>query len=238
MATAIYLSPHYDDVCFSLGIAAKAGEGGHLINVFTDCNYVDPLHAQGASPADIATLRDAEDKVFADMCTLKRHNLGLPEATVKGLHPFDLGGVEEEVRLVEQPLLALLSDLLNGSDSSEKEIYCPLGTGCHRNHISVFLVIIKFYAALRKKCKIFFYEDLPYASHIETRKEAIHRLHYHFKGASIVRHANQLEADEMDEKLRLVSLYQSQHDGRPVQKHFVPDEPLTPFPHEAFWEVT
>ncbi len=213
---------------------------GHLINIFTNCNYTTAVDLSSQPPStDMVTkIRDAEDKVFADKCGLTTHNLHLSEATVLGFSPFDLGEIEHEVELLDNRLVPFLLEIIKKQKKSNVQIYCPLAIGRHRNHISVFMSIVRAYETLGTISKIYFYEDLPYASQIESRKEAIKRLAYYFQQSGMSRHANQLTHEEMNKKLEFISLYQSQHAGPVARQHFFPAEPLTPFPHEAFWEVT
>lgn len=230
----IYLSPHFDDVCFSLGMTAKMRGGGQLINIFTRSNH---MANNNAPTEEITSIRDREDAHFAESCVLHRECLGLSEATVLGLAPFDLKNIEQEVSLLEKKLIPLLYGILSENRGHMAEIYCPLAIGRHRNHLSVFSVILNSWSTLREKSKIFFYEDLPYASDIDSRIEAIKRLNSYFPPTNIFRHANQMDETEMNEKLSLVALYQSQHRGPVIPGQFIPAEPSTPFPHEAYWEV-
>ncbi len=203
------------------------------MNVFTQCNYT--TSSVPASVDEITSIRDAEDSEFAARCKLTRHTLGLPEATVLGLDPFDLDNIQQEVEQLEKPLIGLILSL--AAEMSETEIYCPLAVGRHRNHISVFLAVIKTFNALKEKSRIFFYEDLPYASHPGARDEALKRLAYYFPPSSLTRHVNEMTPHEFDEKMELVSLYKSQHRGPAIAGRFIPADPQAPFPHEAFWEV-
>lgn len=226
--TAVYLSPHYDDICFSLGMTAQRRGGGQLVNVFTTSNYLDGKLA----PAEQVTpIRDAEDRAFAEASGLERHNLGLAEATVEGFHPFDLAGIEKEVDALEQPLIGLLQGM------AATKIYCPLGVGRHRNHLSVFLAVVKSFATLREKATIYFYEDLPYASCPAPRMEALKRFAYYFPNNSVSRQATILKPDETAKKMALVGLYKSQHPQGIRQEEFSPADPQTPVPHEGYWEV-
>lgn len=45
MLNTVFISPHYDDVCFSFAATALECQGGQLINVFTqsDCTVVPYL---------------------------------------------------------------------------------------------------------------------------------------------------------------------------------------------------
>ena len=224
---ALYLSPHYDDVCFSLGMTARES-GGLLVNVYTLSNYMD---GELGPTAEITKIREAEDSAFAAACGLQRHNFGFSEATVQDLGPFDLTRIEEDVDALEEPLIDFL--LARGG----ADIYCPLAVGRHRNHISVFLAVVKAYAALRPASKIYFYEDLPYAAQPVLRSEALQRLAYYFPGKALSRHAHQLDDSEMKQKMALVEMYKSQHPEPATAQKFTPAEPATPFPHEAFWEV-
>lgn len=208
--------------------------GGHLVNIFTRSNYT----AGGlASLDEVTKMRGAEDAVFSATCSLHGHDLGLSDAPVLGLTPFDLKDIDREVDEVDRSLMPLLLSLLDGGGADNAEVYCPLAVGRHRNHLSVFLSVVRAWAALQEKARIFFYEDLPYASNIESRKEAVQRLLHHFPQKKFLRHANQMTEDEMNRKLELASIYKSQHAGPVVKGNFIPAEPLTPFPHEAFWEM-
>jgi len=238
---AIFLSPHYDDVCFSLGQTARDHGAGHLINIFTHCNHVavsSELPRDREELARVVTqMRAEEDRQFSEDCGLTRCDLQLSEATVVGLQPSDFSNIEGEVEQVEEKLVGLLLSQLHGSGHPTAALYCPMGMGRHRNHLSTFLVIIKRYAALRARARIFFYEELPYASNVRFREEGLQRLAHYFPQAKLERHIRSLTTDEFRNKLRWVGLYKSQHSGPVLESRLIPADPLNPAAHEAYWEV-
>ena len=104
---AIFLSPHNDDVCFSLaGLAERTG--GDLVSIFTLSEYVAspiPLPTDRARRmAAITALRREEDTRFAQAAGLVRHDLALAEPPVTGLGPFEHTRIGEEVSLLSRRL--------------------------------------------------------------------------------------------------------------------------------------
>ena len=97
----IYLSPHHDDVCFSLGHLA-CQTGGTLLNAFTISHYtaapVDLPQGRDARIGFVSDLRRQEDLRFAETAGLSRHDLRLSEPPVLGLKPFDPAGMDLEVQ--------------------------------------------------------------------------------------------------------------------------------------------
>ena len=76
----VYISPHFDDICFSLGDFVRKNNGGVLINVFSNSKYVvnkygiDPAlfadNERGALIKRISSIRRGEDAKFAAECNL------------------------------------------------------------------------------------------------------------------------------------------------------------------------
>lgn len=164
----LYLSPHYDDVCFSIGGLAQR-HGGELVNLFTVGNYVA---AKMDLPADeaarvrfISALRRAEDQQFAQAARLNTHDLGMPEPPILGRQPFDLTDIDTEIDAVLERLMPCLrSKFPSDSGPQSASLYCPMAIGGHRNHVSTLMAVRKAYDELRTHCTLFLYEDLHYAS--------------------------------------------------------------------------
>lgn len=164
----IYLSPHHDDVCFSVGKLASQ-TGGELVNAFTISRYVaarvDLPGEPDAQVAAISNLRRQEDLRFTTAAGLARHDLGLSEPPVLGLGPFDLTGIADEIRHLSARLIPFVLDLLEREDDPRRSaLYSPMGIGGHRNHLSMLLTVRRAYEALSQRCAVFLYEDLHYAS--------------------------------------------------------------------------
>jgi hypothetical protein len=73
----IFLSPHRDDICFSLGVLAWM-TGGVIVNVFTRSQYtVHTVEDLSSSTIDrVSALRRSEDSVFMAMSGLAELDLG------------------------------------------------------------------------------------------------------------------------------------------------------------------
>jgi len=238
----IYLSPHHDDVCFSVGHLASE-TGGALVNAFTQSVYVAARMDLPADPdarlAAITELRRQEDLRFCSAAGLTRHDLGLPEPPVLGLNPFDLTGLTEEVDRLSTKLIPCLLDLLpGGSDPQSAALYCPMGIGGHRNHLSMLLALRQAYEMLGRRCAVFLYEDLHYASDAGTRERGLALAAKVFTGFQLSPIVMALDATATERKMRWVGLYASQHAQPPRVTDFIPASGLSPGPHEIVWRVS
>jgi LmbE family N-acetylglucosaminyl deacetylase len=231
--TNIYLSPHYDDIAFSLGARVAAEPGGRLINLFTRSGYVagTPVdHWPDAATIErVMVLRQAEDMAFSQRHGLERLDLGLDEPPVRKRTPWDLTGLAEDIEQVRAPLNDLLAALPAGS-----RIFCPAGIGGHVNHLAVRAVVIELLPELQRRGEVLFYEDLPYASSSRARRRWLPDLRRALAGWRIRRQAWPAGAD----KLAMVNLYPSQH-GKPATslRRFSPRTLWPIGPHEAVWQV-
>ena len=238
----IYLSPHHDDVCFSVGQLASQ-TGGALVNVFSLSLYVaarvDLPADPGARVAAITDLRRQEDLRFCGAVGLTRHDLGLSEPPVLGLQPFDLTGLTAEVDHLSAKLIPYLLDLLPGeSDPHSAALYCPMGIGGHRNHVSMLLAVRQAYEALSRRCAVFLYEDLHYASDAGTRERGLAFAAKVYAGAPLLPIVIALDAPAAERKMRWVGLYASQHAQPPRLTDFTPASGLSSGPHEIVWRVS
>lgn len=240
--THVYLSPHHDDVCFSLGSLA-AQQGGVLVNIFTQSVWVAaPL----ALPADrrariaaISRLRAEEDALFAHDAGLARHDLGFAEPPVLGRPPFDLTMLAPEAEAVSARLIPYLLDLLPADDDARSAaLYCPMGIGGHCNHLSILLSVRHAIAQLHQRCIVWLYEDLPYASDPQVRKAGVARVAGLFAGAQLTRSVLVLGPADVETKMQRIALYGSQHERPPHPRQFTPASDVAPGPHEIVWRVS
>src|ERR1044072_2817307 len=149
----IYLSPHHDDVCFSIGHLA-AQQGGELVNLFTRSSYAAvPVRTDGQDRIPrITGLRRDEDRLFAEQTGLTRHDLGLDETSVIGRHSFDVSDLDGEIAILRQSLIGYLEDLLpEDAVYQNSTLFCPMGIGAHRNHVSTLLAIREAFDALSRR---------------------------------------------------------------------------------------
>ena len=233
----IYLSPHHDDVCFSLGDMAFR-RGGELVNIFTRSDYLAArmlLPTSCGSRADLVSeIRRGEDRRFAEAANLNRHDLGLSEPALVGHRPFDLTGLRQEVELLQHRLIPRLEAMLpTDSVPDAATIYCPLGIGGHRNHLAVLLAVQDNFAALSRRCDVRFYEDLHYASDAAVRDRGIARARKILAGIDLVPQIMTLDAEAAVRKMDAIRFYASQHASPPLRRHYTPAS----FPADAMHEI-
>jgi len=235
----IYLSPHYDDICFSL--AHPAGRfHGVLVNLYTRCRYVaaaiDLPVDETARVEAVSRLRREEDRRFAETTRLTRHDLGLSEPALLGRHSRDLADLGGEVAALSACLMPVLSDLLPNGGPGAANLFCPMGIGGHRNHVTTLMVVRAAYDALRTRCTVFLYEDLPYASQPGVREAGLRRAAEVFAGCRLTSTVLALDSAEAARKMDLIGLYASQHGTPPREADFTPASGTAGL-HEIVWQV-
>ena len=169
MPSALFVSPHLDDVAFSCGgtmaALAAAGWRTHLATVFT-ANVPDPggfaLACQldkGLAPeVDYMALRRAEDGRFATTAgAASLHHLPHVEAPHRGYDsaPALFGPLlpgDEVWRLIADDLAELVGAL--GPDL----VFAPQGLGNHVDHRQVIRAVL----ALPPGIPVLWYRDTPY----------------------------------------------------------------------------
>ena len=237
----VYLSPHYDDVCFSLAHLA-CGQGGKLVNLFTLSRYVAvdmKLPADDSARTEIISrLRQQEDQLFTEAARLARHDLGLWEPALLGHGPFDLTNLEVEVAALSARLMPCILSMLPERDPRTTSLYCPMGIGGHRNHLSTLLAVRRAYEELRHRCTVFLYEDLHYASVARARQEGVQRATRIFAGSLLSPTVLPINSDDAERKMRLISLYASQHAHAPRVVDFTPASGIASGLHEIVWQVS
>jgi hypothetical protein len=238
----IYLSPHHDDVCFSIGNLASR-LGGDLLNLFTTSRYVGADLELPADEAErvqvVSRLRRMEDEAFARAAGLARRGFGFREPRLVGHAPFDLTDLTPEVDMLLANLMPPLFDMLPPhGDPSQVSLYCPMGIGGHRNHISTLLAVRSAFTALGHRCTVFLYEDLHYASVPHVRDAGLQRAAHVFGGYRLSPIVQPLSQDDADRKMRWIGLYASQHRRSPCAADFTPASGSHKIPHEIIWRVS
>jgi hypothetical protein len=238
----VFLSPHQDDVCFSLAATVLARRGGQLVNIYTQSEYslapVPVFENKEARTTYITNIRTEEDRNFADACGLVRHDLLFKEPSFSGIHPLDVTGIQGDIDCLSGVLVGFLIGLHQTDGISKPSLFCPLGIGGHRNHLAVLAVIAKALPRLRRLYDVYFYEDLYYASNQSARNEGLSRAAAMLNGERLTRIVTPLSPDDFERKMSLVGAYSSQHRGQPRPSCFVPAAPDAGGPHEAFWALS
>jgi hypothetical protein len=237
---ALFLSPHHDDVCFSLAGIALTRESGALVNIFTRSEYVArqmPLPAErNERIAFVTRLRTAEDQRFAEAAGLARHDLALGEPSLRGVTPFDGRDLAGEVPAVQSMLVSFLERYFEPEGRAPTAaIFCPMGIGGHRDHLLTLLAVKEMMTVLLRRFHVFFYEDLHYASASSARKAGIARALAILSGLQMSRNRFSLSQALFARKLELLAVYDSQFESSPRAADFIPADAETPTPHEAIW---
>jgi len=113
-----------------------------------------------------------------------------------------------------------------------------MGIGGHRNHLSVLLAVRGAYEALGRRCAVFLYEDLHYASDARARQRGLALAAKVFAGAELSPIVVALDPPAAERKMDWIGLYASQHARPPRLTDFTPASGLSPGPHEIVWRVS
>lgn len=230
----IYLQPHSDDICFSLGAFAYRRHRGILLTVFPISTYV-PLRP-GATPPSrewVTKTRIAEDAAFAEACGLDNHLLELQDSSDLGRRAFDVSWLNENLQRIKSPLL---DALLSGKLSSVRPwLFCPTGIGGHVDHVAIRMLVNQNFDQLSQSYRIGCYEDLHYASSAAARSVGINNLLWEMRARNLRRYVFPL-GDYEAKKLALIPFYKSQFLVVPhsIEQYTPAVEPTAP-PHEAIW---
>ena len=206
MAPVLILSPHCDDVAFSLGASAMAREWGADVRaaaIFSRSRYIIGRGWE-TDEATATDIRNTEERRAAALAGYRVEFMGLPEPGVRSGYT-QIGDIFSPDRPVEQDPIwpevgARLDALLRGF---EGVVLAPLGIGHHVDHR---MVTRWFRAAVARFPSIVpgFYEDLPYAARFTSQD--IRRLAPDGLGLRPVL----FSGGSLTEKLRLLRVYGSQ----------------------------
>ena len=239
----IAVSPHFDDVCLSVGHLLRRVTVAEriLLNIFTRSDdvsnipIVDQLaEVQGRQRIDaISRMRDREDTAFARALGFRKIDLGFEDADIIAGTEKDPGhyyeGIGEETIAVTDRLSEVLDELF--SNGSDKVVFCPLAIGEHRNHLVAFNAII---ACIKPPdVPVVFYEDLPYAATSSARQKRLAELEAFLTARGYTRHAITMTPAELAAKHADARNYVSQMSDS--NEHLVMRTPDCPAMHEAIW---
>jgi LmbE family N-acetylglucosaminyl deacetylase len=234
----IWLSPHTDDICFSLGALASRRQTGQLLTVFPLSRYqARGPQGQRAGVRDTSVLRIREDARFARACGLMHRTLDFADSSARGRPWDDVSDVEELARTLGVPLMrALMGPGVGRRLPRRPWLFAPCGIGGHVDHRAILLAVTRRLPELGTQYRIAFYEDLHYASDPKRRDAGLLFFRGVLRGRAVLRMALELDASEQARKMQLVHLYASQltADHHSIAA-FTPADPATPGPHEGLW---
>jgi hypothetical protein len=241
MQRLVAISPHFDDVCFSVGHLVRRVTACEkiLVNIFTRsddvCNIptIDRLSGiEGSQRIEtISRLRDEEDSAYARALGFRKIDCGFADADIVARTEKDPGhhyaGIDEETEAVTNCMRGLLGEFARAGDAI---VLCPLAIGQHRNHLVAFAATL---ACVPPRIPIVFYEDLPYSVDDAERRKRLAGLHAFLTGRGYGRHALMLSQEDLMEKYADARHYLSQMSDS--NQHFVLRTPECPHMHEAVW---
>ena len=241
MRQDLFLSPHSDDACFSLGRFAQQRGTGTLLTIFTTSRYRgDRIGTDIDGVRAITRTRFAEDARFADACGLRPQWLRFPDALMRGQRPFEIGPAQAlSIEIADYVMRAVRANVLGLRLQPRPWLFCPMGIGGHVDHVALALLVLHELAALRMHFRVAFYEDLHYASDPVRRSEGLRRFRELCAGHKVERHALALgDTASQKAKMKLVQLYESQlTPGIQAIGAYTPADAERPQPHEAVWIV-
>jgi LmbE family N-acetylglucosaminyl deacetylase len=237
----LYLAPHCDDVCFSLGTFALERRKGVLLTLFSKSGYVaqpQMVAALGRERIDaISSLRKREDLAFASQVGLRLCFGEFYDAPLRGQDPFDIASAEEDARRLDGAVIAaILAAATDQPRDRRPWLFCPMAIGGHIDHLVVLKIVLRHYDALRARWRIAFYEDLHYASAWRDRSAGLARFEQLATRLKLRRSLWPIGAPA--DKLALVALYSSQFAEPPASiKPFTPAQRIPAPAHEALWSA-
>jgi hypothetical protein len=241
----VYLSPHYDDICFSLGSFVETHPGGTIINLFTRGDHLAGRPFNGVPEeeeiARVQRLRRLEDEAFARSRDLTQIDLGLDEPMVRGRRSRDHSGLNEDMAQLAAPLLRVLGDLADEAPEIARPIlFCPAAIGGHTNHLATLKVVLENFNEIEASYRVLFYEDLPYAAVPTDRVRDLARLTNILSDRRPRRWVWQLAHPSAQRKLDSIGLYASQFSSPEidVESRFSPAASMPSCIHEAVWDFS
>lgn len=237
----LYLAPHCDDICFSLGAFALRRRKGVLLTLFSKSGYVARPRTVAAHGderiAAISNLRQREDFAFASQVGLRLCFGGLDEAPLRGHALFDTAKAEDDARRLDGAVVAaIFAAATEWPKDRQPWLFCPMAIGGHIDHMVVLKIVLRHYDALRARWRIAFYEDLHYASAWWVRAAGLAR--FEQLAARLKARRSIWPIGAAADKLALAALYPSQFVELPASiKSFTPAQRIPAPAHEALWSA-
>lgn len=200
----IYLSPHYDDIAFS--VSSRIQAGGIVLDVFTISNYVENEKCLDGN-LTVSEIRKNEEMNFVKHNKLKYKIMKLQDSGIDG-SPFSRYHKIPINKKLEKELLKTIHglNLKNKIDT----IFCPLGVGKHLDHLQLFLIIQKHYKELKKFFNVVFYAEIPYIFYQNNLENRVNFLKHWLRINHIRSHRHTLTEAEVMLKIKQLKIYKSQ----------------------------
>jgi len=159
----VILSPHSDDVAYSLGGTVRhlsKTSNRTILTVFNKSCYA-PAYPACATEAEVSRIRNEEDQRYAEYVGARLVALNFADASVLGhTAESELNASYLDERF--EPVCDALDGALGRIGPNL--ILSPLSLGGHVDHRIVFEALGRSFHA--RRAKILYYEDLPYVCHL------------------------------------------------------------------------
>jgi LmbE family N-acetylglucosaminyl deacetylase len=171
--TNLLLSPHSDDIAFSLGGALLQGQipNATLATVFEYTSYIPYSEDENLSIDEVTNIRRAEDQAYAKQMGLVFTGLGLNDASQRGYVDWkELFNVRDYRQDAEATIII---NAIHSFLNQQKNFTClwvPLSIGNHIDHVLVHQAALQWWTESQQRqsqIEIMFYEDIPYAGTVE-----------------------------------------------------------------------
>lgn len=199
---AIFLSPHYDDIAFSVNSFVEKDD--IIIDVYTETKYIENKNI--FLNMSVSELRKQEEKLYTKGKNVSFINLDFLDEC-PNITPFLFYHNLKPREIIENKILELLRILFKKGYS---KLFCPLGVGKHYHHMEVFEIVHKNYIYLSQRFEIFFYVDFPYISYKNNLRQRLRYLSRFLKQNSIHQKKLLLTREQIQNKLVSLSTYKSQ----------------------------
>lgn len=169
----VLVSPHSDDIAYSIGGALLQDyfyKPVLMVTIFTKSNFTRsnfPLCVKLDNSEIISKMRHLEDVQFTTKNDMGFLSFPFPEAPMRGMSR------QEMFSKIIPDSYAIFSDVYNALSGLIRTHACdlivsPMGLGNHIDHVMVSNICNRI--AQENNKKIVFYEDLPYASFLTSKK--------------------------------------------------------------------
>lgn len=207
----LVISPHPDDAAFSLGgfLLQNAQESILVWDVFSEQQYSICQGKYDEQEQILMEEQFAMEQLHANVILA-----GLPEAGMRGSQKLsDI--LNRTISTKEEPLLkevkAQFAKVVE--QESPDEIYLPLGSGRHIDHLIVREAVIEYLQEKQKNEAVWLYEEFPYSLNADWVEIALKDCSaYHLQ-------KEHLDVTGMEErKAEVIRLYKSQIREREIKK--------------------
>ena len=160
----LLVSPHPDDIAWSLGATVRRLPNPHVLTVFSKTVYAPASPSHGTDAA--SAVREAEETAWAALVGATVRRRGLPDASLRGYDD------DTEMGATPDPdIVYAVTDLVRAEIAAvaPELVLAPLAVGGHVDHEAVRLAV----AACGGEPEVLWYEDLPYA-HGSAPRPTVH----------------------------------------------------------------